>query len=348
MTTVDKDTILEALKSVQDPDLHKDIVTLGFIKDLAVCNGIAKFSIELTTPACPVKEQLKQEAHSAVMALDGIEEVNITMTAQVKSSLPVGNKLGGNVKHVIAVTSGKGGVGKSTCAVNIAAALSATGASVGILDADVYGPNVPVMMGILDKPRGSEGKLFPIEAHGIKTMSVGYMIEDGQPVMWRGPMLHRALEQFLQDVEWGELDYLIVDMPPGTGDAQLSLSQLVPLTGMVVVTMPQEVSLTDVRRAIGMAQQVKTDVLGVVENMTGEIFGKGGGAATAEKFHVPLLGSIPLEASMRVGGDEGIPIVIAEPDGQIAGIFKEIAGKVAQAIAKKSAVSLPVLDVLDV
>jgi ATP-binding protein involved in chromosome partitioning len=348
MTTVDKDTVLEALKVVQDPDLHKDIVTLGFIKDLAVCNGIAKFSIELTTPACPVKEQLKQEAHNAVMALDGIEEVNITMTAQVKSSLPPGNKLGGNVKHVIAVTSGKGGVGKSTCAVNLAAALSATGASVGILDADVYGPNVPVMMGILEKPRGAEGKLMPIEAHGIKTMSVGYMIEDGQPVMWRGPMLHRALEQFLQDVEWGELDYLIVDMPPGTGDAQLSLSQLVPLTGMVVVTMPQEVSLTDVRRAIGMAQQVKTDVLGVVENMTGEIFGEGGGAATAEKFHVPLLGSIPLEASMRVGGDEGIPIVIAEPDGQIAGIFKEIAGKVAQEVAKKSAMALPVLDVLDV
>ncbi len=345
MTTVDKDSVLEALKSVMDPDLHKDIVTLGFIKDLAVCNGVAKFSIELTTPACPVKEQLKQQAHDAVMALDGIETVNITMTAQVKSSLPVGNKLGGNVKHVIAVTSGKGGVGKSTCAVNLAAALSSTGASVGILDADVYGPNVPVMMGIHDKPRGSDGKLFPIEAHGIKTMSVGYMIEDGQPVMWRGPMLHRALEQFLQDVEWGDLDYLIVDMPPGTGDAQLSLSQLVPLTGMVVVTMPQEVSLTDVRRAIGMAQQVKTDVLGVVENMTGDIFGAGGGQATAEKFHVPLLGSIPLEAGMRVGGDEGIPMVIAEPESEISTIFKRIAGKVAQEVAKKAAMSLPVLEV---
>ena len=345
MTTVDKDTVLEALKVVQDPDLHKDIVTLGFIKDLAVCNGVAKFSIELTTPACPVKEQLKQQAYDAVMALDGIETVNITMTAQVKSSLPVGNKLGGNVKHVIAVTSGKGGVGKSTCAVNLAAALAATGATVGILDADVYGPNVPVMMGIFDKPKGRDNKLFPIEAHGIQTMSVGYMIEDGQPVMWRGPMLHRALEQFLQDVEWGELDYLIVDMPPGTGDAQLSLSQLVPLTGMVVVTTPQEVSLTDVRRAIGMAQQVKTDVLGVVENMTGDIFGTGGGQAVAEKFHVPLLGSIPLAASMRVGGDSGVPVVISDPDSESAQIFKKIAGRVAQEVAKKAATSLPVLEV---
>jgi ATP-binding protein involved in chromosome partitioning len=345
MTTVDKDTILEALKVVQDPDLHKDIVTLGFVKDLAVCAGVAKFSIELTTPACPVKEQLKQQAYDAVMALDGIDTVNITMTAQVKSSLPVGNKLGGNVKHVIAVTSGKGGVGKSTCAVNLAAALAATGASVGILDADVYGPNVPVMMGIYEKPRGSGGKLFPIEAHGIKTMSVGYMIEDGQPVMWRGPMLHRALEQFLQDVEWGDLDYLIVDMPPGTGDAQLSLSQLVPLTGMVVVTMPQEVSLTDVRRAIGMAQQVKTDVLGVIENMSGEIFGEGGGQATAEKFHVPFLGSIPLQAGMRKGGDAGVPMVIAEPDSPISLLFKQIAGKVAQEVSKKAAIRLPVLEV---
>lgn len=345
MTTVDKDTVLEALKVVQDPDLHKDIVTLGFIKDLAVCNGVAKFSIELTTPACPVKEQLKQQAYDAVMALDGIETVNINMTAQVKSSLPVGNKLGGNVKHVIAVTSGKGGVGKSTCAVNLAAALAATGATVGILDADVYGPNVPVMMGIFDKPKGRDNKLFPIEAHGIQTMSVGYMIEDGQPVMWRGPMLHRALEQFLQDVEWGELDYLIVDMPPGTGDAQLSLSQLVPLTGMVVVTTPQEVSLTDVRRAIGMAQQVKTEVLGVIENMTGDIFGHGGGKAVAEKFHVPLLGSIPLAASMRVGGDSGVPVVISDPDSESAQIFKQIAGRVAQEVAKKAATSLPVLEV---
>ncbi|MDA0667022.1 MAG: Mrp/NBP35 family ATP-binding protein [Planctomycetota bacterium] len=341
----DKEAVLEALKIVQDPDLHKDIVTLGFIKDLAVCAGVVKFKIELTTPACPVKEQLKQQAYDAVIALEGVETVNIEMTAQVKSSLPVGNQLGGDIKHVIAVTSGKGGVGKSTCAVNLAAALSATGAKVGILDADVYGPNVPVMMGIHRKPEGRGKKLFPIKAHGIKTMSVGYMIEDGQPVMWRGPMLHRALQQFLQDVEWGELDYLIVDMPPGTGDAQLSLAQLVPLTGMVVVTTPQEVSQTDVRRAIGMAKQVKTTILGVIENMTGEIFGDGGGKTISEKFDIPFLGSIPLQADVRRCGDSGVPVVVEDPDSNVAQIFRTMAGKVAAEVSKLQATSLPVLEV---
>ena len=341
----DKNTILEALKSVQDPDLHQDIVTLGFIQELAVCDGVVKFKLELTTPACPVKEQLKEEARQAVLALDGITTVNIELTAKVKSSLPVGNQLGGDIKHVIAVTSGKGGVGKSTCAVNLATALAATGAKVGILDADVYGPNIPLMMGIQRKPEGRGKKLFPIKAHGVKTMSVGYMIEDGQPVMWRGPMLHKALQQFLQDVEWGELDYLIVDMPPGTGDAQLSLAQLVPLTGMVVVTTPQEVSQTDVRRAIGMAEQVKTPILGVIENMTGEIFGHGGGRTISEKFKIPFLGSIPLQASVRIGGDAGMPAVIGEPDGEIAAIFRDLAGKVAAEISKLQATSLPVLEV---
>lgn len=341
----DKEAVLEALKVVQDPDLHKDIVTLGFIKDLAVCAGAVKFKIELTTPACPVKEQLKQQAYDAVMGVEGVVTVNIEMTAQVKSSLPVGNQLGGDIKHVIAVTSGKGGVGKSTCAVNLAAALSATGAKVGILDADVYGPNVPVMMGIHRKPEGRGKKLFPIKAHNIKTMSVGYMIEDGQPVMWRGPMLHRALQQFLQDVEWGELDYLIVDMPPGTGDAQLSLAQLVPLTGMVVITTPQEVSQTDVRRAIGMAEQVKTSILGVIENMTGEIFGEGGGKTISEKFDIPFLGSIPLQADVRQCGDSGVPVVVEDPESNVAQIFREMAGKVAAEISKVQATSLPVLEV---
>ncbi|MFT7517522.1 MAG: ATP-binding protein involved in chromosome partitioning [Myxococcota bacterium] len=341
----EKQRILDALSVVQDPDLHKDIVTLNFIKNLAVCDGIVKFDLELTTPACPVKDVLKAEAEAAVMALDGIEKVTINLTAHVKTSLPPSNKLGGVVKNVIAITSGKGGVGKSTCTVNIATALAATGAKVGILDADVYGPNIPVMMGVTRRPEGKGKKLFPIKAHGVKTMSVGYLIEDGQPVMWRGPMLHRALEQFLQDVEWGELDYLLIDMPPGTGDAQLSVAQLVPLTGIVVVTMPQEVSLTDVRRAMGMAIEVKTPVLGVLENMAGEMFGEGGGKNIADAFDAPFLGSIPLQLELRKGGDAGIPSFVAAPDSEIGVMFGVIAGKIAAEVSKRQDFALPVLEV---
>ena len=340
-----KDRILEALKAVQDPDLHQDIVSLGFVKDHAYCDGLAKFTLELTTPACPVKDQLKEQARQAALSVDEVETVNVEMTAQVRDSLPAGNQVGGQVKQVIAVTSGKGGVGKSTCTVNLAAALAATGATVGILDADVYGPNIPVMMGLDRKPEGRGKKIFPVARHGIKTMSVGYLIEDGQPVMWRGPMLHRALEQFLHDVEWGELDYLLVDMPPGTGDAQLSLSQLVPLTGIVVVTMPQEVSQTDVRRAIGMAGQVKAPVLGVIENMSGEVFGEGGGEKVAETFGVPFLGRIPLVPAVRVGGDAGTPIVVEDPTTEVAESFRAIAGQVAAQAATRAQASLPVLEV---
>lgn len=350
MPEATKEAILEALKSVQDPDLHQDIVSLGFIKDLALCDGVAKFTLELTTPACPVKEELKQQAHDAAMSVPGMKQVNVVLSAQVKSSLPAGNKMNGDVRNVIAVTSGKGGVGKTTCAVNLAMALAATGAKVGILDADVYGPNVPVMLGVQNrKPGGgADGKtIVPISVHGVKIISVGNLVEDGQPVMWRGPMLHRALQQFLQDVLWDELDYLLVDMPPGTGDAQISLAQLVPLTGAVVVTMPQEVSLTDVRRAIGMCKQVKTPVLGVIENMSGDIFGHGGGMKTAQDYEVPYLGSIPLEPGVRAGGDDGLPVVLSQPDSEVSAAFRHIAGELARevAIASQSKAVLPTLEV---
>ncbi|MBT3340383.1 MAG: Mrp/NBP35 family ATP-binding protein [Planctomycetes bacterium] len=347
MTELTKELVLKALEVVQDPDLHKNIVELDFIKNLAVCGGTVKFDLELTTPACPVKDLLKSQAHDAVAALPGAETVTVNLTAKVKSSLPVGNEIGGDVRNVIAVTSGKGGVGKSTTAVNLAVALAESGAKVGILDADVYGPNVPVMMGCKGSPMRVPGsdKIMPLEAHGVKTMSVGFMVEDGQAIMWRGPMLHRALEQFLKDVEWGELDYLVVDMPPGTGDAQISLAQLVPLTGAVVVTTPQEVSLTDVRRAMGMAEQVKCPVLGVVENMTGDIFGHGGGEQIATTFNVNLLGSIPLEAVARVAGDSGIPVVLSHPESETGKAFFEIAGKVAAAVATRQATALPTLEV---
>lgn len=346
MTEITKDAVLDALRVVQDPDLHKDIVTLGFIQDLAVCGDVVKFKLVLTTPACPVKDELKSQAENAVLELPGITTVNIEMSAEVKSSLPPGNKLGGNIAHVIAVTSGKGGVGKTTTAVNLAVALSQEGARVGILDADVYGPNIPVMMGIKGKPSGgADGQLVPLTAHGVRTISVGNLVEDGQPVMWRGPMLHRALEQFLNEVQWDTLDYLIVDMPPGTGDAQLSLAQLVPLTGAVIVTMPQEVSLTDVRRAIGMCQKVKIPILGVIENMSGEIFGSGGGQAIAEAYEIPFLGTIPLNPIIRKGGDQGLPVVIGHPDSDVTAAYRKIAGQVAAEISKKQALQLPVLEV---
>jgi len=346
MTEVTEQAVLEALRAVQDPDLHRDVVSLGFVKDVKICGGAVGFTLELTTPACPVKEQLQQQAYAAVAALDGVETVNVNLTAQVKSTLGPANAASEGIKNVIAVTSGKGGVGKTTCAVNLAAALAATGAKVGLLDADVYGPNIPVMMGVSGNPQAAPGgKILPMEAHGIKTISVGYMVEDGQPVMWRGPMLHRALEQFFQDVEWGEIDYLLVDMPPGTGDAQISLAQLVPLTGAVVVTMPQEVSLTDVRRAIGMCQQVKCDVLGIIENMSGEIFGHGGGEKTAGTFDVPYLGTIPLQPGVRPGGDTGTPIVLTEPEHEVSQAFTRIAGQLAAAISTREAMQLPMLEV---
>lgn len=344
MPEVTEAAVLHSLRVVKDPDLHRDIVSLGFVKDVKICNGAVKFTLELTTPACPVKDQLKNQAQEAVLRVPGVTEVNVNMTAQVRSTLGPSNLLGDRVKNVIAVTSGKGGVGKSTVAANLAVALAQTGARVGLLDADVYGPNVPIMMGLQGKPAPSaSGKIAPKEAHGVKTMSVGYLLDDAQPVMWRGPMLHKALEQFLKDVDWGELDYLLVDMPPGTGDAQISLAQLVPLTGAVVVTMPQEVSLTDVRRAISMCKQVKCEILGVVENMSGEIFGRGGGRKTAEKFGVPLLGEVPLEPAIRQGGDSGAPVVAGRPDSEPARILREIAGKLAASVATKQAMALPLL-----
>ena len=345
MPEVTEEQVLEALRRVQDPDLHKDIVTLGFVKDLKICGGAVAFTLELTTPACPVKEQLQEQARSAVASVPGVETVNLKMTAQVRSSLGPTEVLGGDVRNVIAVTSGKGGVGKSTCAVNLAAALAQTGARVGLLDADVYGPNVPVMLGLQGKPERSGDKIAPKEAFGIKTMSIGYLAEDGTPILWRGPMLHRALEQFLRDVDWGTLDYLFVDMPPGTGDAQISLAQLVPMTGSVIVTMPQEVSLADVRRAIAMNQQVKVEVLGVIENMSGEIFGRGGGRKVAEAYGLPFLGEVPLEPSVRQCGDDGTPVVVSQPEAEVSAAFRDIAGRLAAAVATRQVRTLPTLQV---
>ncbi len=347
MTTLTKERILESMRTVKDPDLQRDIVSLGMVKEVGIHDGKVSISVELTTPACPLKEQIKQDVQRAVAALEGVKEVSVQMTANVRRSptlLPQSNPTG--IKNVIAVASGKGGVGKSTVCVNLAVALAQTGAKVGVMDGDIYGPNVPLMLGIPTdrKPEVTEDeKIVPIEAQGLKVISMGLLVAPESPMIWRGPMLHSAVTQFLQKVEWGELDYLLVDLPPGTGDVQLSLIQTVSLAGAVVVTTPQEVALMDVRKAIAMFQKTNVPILGVVENMSSfacphcgketPIFSHGGGRESAEKWGVPFLGEIPIDPRIREGGDTGRPLVTAYPDSSAAKQFVAVAGVLAQQVS---------------
>jgi ATP-binding protein involved in chromosome partitioning len=360
MANIDRDTVLEVLRTVKDPDLHRDIVGLNFVKDLEIKGSGVTFRLVLTTPACPAKAQLEQAAREAVLSVTGVESVDVKMEAEV----PTGRGGGGKqyvpgISNIIAVSSGKGGVGKSTVAVNIAAALAQSGARVGLLDTDVYGPNVPIMVGLNEEPTVRGQKLVPLEAYSMKVMSLGFLNRGDKPVVWRGPMLHSAVRQFLYDVEWGDLDYLIVDMPPGTGDAQLSLAQLVPVQGAVLVTTPQEVAMADVRKAFNMFDQVQIPVLGIVENMSyfvcpncseqHDIFGSGGGELLAKRFGTPLLGQIPLSVSVREAGDIAIPIVVGAPQSRQAEAFRQIAENVAAqvSIAAMKGAALPIISVGD-
>jgi ATP-binding protein involved in chromosome partitioning len=345
MAQLSEELVLQTLRLIKDPDLHKDIVTLGFIKDLKIDNGNVSFRIVLTTPACPVKEQMETEAYSLVSALPEVRSVNVTMDAEVPKGRGIGDKLSiEGVRNIVAVSSGKGGVGKSTVAVNLAVSLARDGARVGLMDADVYGPNVPIMLGAGEaRPEIEGNKLIPIEAYGVKLMSMAILQPGDKPLIVRGPILHGLVKQFLSDVKWGELDYLIVDMPPGTGDVQLSLAQLVPVQGAVLVTTPQEVALIDVRRALKMFETVAVPVLGIVENMsyfiapdTGNrynIFGEGGGARLAEQYGVPFLGSVPLGIEVREGGDRGVPVVVSQPESPQAQAFKQVAEEVARQVS---------------
>lgn len=347
MNQISEQSVLQALSQIIDPDLHKDIVTLGFVKDLKIEGGDVSFRIVLTTPACPVKEAFEIEAKKLVGAIEGVETVSVTMDAEVPQGRGVANNIAlPGVKNIIAVSSGKGGVGKSTVAVNLAVSLALDGAKVGLMDADVYGPNVPLMLGIgaIQPQVSPKGQLIPIEAHGVKMISMAVLVPPDKPMILRGPMLHGVVRQFLTDVDWGELDYLIVDMPPGTGDVQLSLAQLVPVQGAVLVTTPQAVSLSDVRRAYAMFQQVNIPVLGVVENMSYfippdmpekryDIFGTGGGQKLADQFNIKLLGEVPLGMEVREGGDQGIPVVISKPDSPQAIAFKAVAEEIARQIS---------------
>ena len=345
--SVTQEQVLDALRAVQDPDLHKDIVALEFVKDVKINGGEVDFTIELTTPACPVKDEMKAEAEAKVAALPGVTAARATMTASVRARGGFGRQAIEGIRNILAVGAGKGGVGKSTTSVNLAVALQRTGARVGLMDADVYGPNIPQMLGIVDPPEVSEDKkMIPPEAHGLKVISMGMLVPPDQAVIWRGPMLHGAIQQFMRDVVWGELDYLVVDLPPGTGDISLSLSQSVPVAGAVVVTTPQGVSVADVRKAVGMFRQLNIPILGVVENMSyflcghcnerTDIFGNGGGRNMAEEMKIPFLGEVPIDTLVRSGGDEGRPIVSAAPEAPAAKAFAAIAGKVAAQISIQS------------
>jgi ATP-binding protein involved in chromosome partitioning len=336
--------VLDVLRSVQDPDLHKDIVSLGFVKDVKIDDGRVDFTIELTTPACPVRDQMKAEAEQRVGALPGVRLAQATMTANVRARGGFSREAVPGIRNILAVGAGKGGVGKSTTAVNLAVALRLTGARVGLMDTDVYGPNIPQMLGIHEPPEVSDEKrILPAVAHGLKVISMGMLVPPDQPVIWRGPMLHGAVQQFMRDVEWGELDYLVVDLPPGTGDVSLSMAQSVPVAGAVVITTPQGVSVSDVRKAVGMFRQLNIPVLGVMENMSyfecghcgerTEIFGHGGGETIAKDMGIPFLGAVPIDTRVREGGDEGRPIVAVAPDAPAARAFSEVAGKVAAQIS---------------
>jgi ATP-binding protein involved in chromosome partitioning len=350
MGSVPETAVLAALRRVQDPDLHADVVTLGFVRDLSTEGGRVSFTLELTTPACPARSLLERQARDEVLKVPGVTEVRVTMTARVRAAGVPRGEDAPTVKNTVAVSSGKGGVGKSTVAVNLALALGGAGARVGLLDADVYGPDVPMMMGARGLPGMFQGRIMPVLAHGIRLISIGFFVPPDDAAMLRGPMLSSTIKQFLFDVEWGELDYLVIDLPPGTGDAQLTISQVIPVTGAVMVTTPQDVALHDVRKGLAMFRQLNVPVLGVVENMSwytcphGErvhLFGRGGGRRLAEEHGVPLLAELPFDAATQAGGDSGRPVVVAEPGSDQAEAFRQLAGRVAAQVSIRALRPLP-------
>ena len=342
---INEELVLEKLSHVMDPELHRDLVSLGMIKNVKIDENNVSLTVELTTPACPLKDQIRNDVMSALQTIEGIGDIKIDVTGRVRSDGLKRDLMTAPVKNIIAVASGKGGVGKSTVSVNLAIALAQTGAKVGLLDADIYGPNVPTMMGVKELPPSKSEKIPPAEAYGVKVMSIGFLVKPGQALIWRGPMLHSAIQQFLRDVEWEELDYLVVDLPPGTGDAQLSLAQSISISGGVIVTLPQQVSLDDAERGMQMFQQLNIPILGVVENMSYlvlpdgtemDVFGKGGGKKLADQMNVPLIGNIPMEAEVRVGGDVGVPIIISNPESVAAKALQNIAPDVAAKLSVAS------------
>lgn len=342
---VSKDAVLQALKQVQDPELHRDIVSLGMVRNLEVADGKVAFTVELTTPACPLRERIEGDCKRVLAGVQGVTNLDISFGAQVRGSKSGAGQtdLLPTVKNVVLVAAGKGGVGKSTVAAHLAVGLKMHGAATGLLDADIYGPSIPILMGVREAPTkvavDGEFKLKPPLAHGLPVMSIGFFLEPDQAVIWRGPMLGKALQQLMADVHWGDLDYLIVDMPPGTGDVQITFSQQLKVSGAVLVATPQDVALADVIRAKSMFDKVMIPILGIIENMSyficdgcqksHEIFSRGGAERAAERFQIPFLGEIPLMTSLREWGDKGVPILVQEPDSEVSRAFLEIASRLA-------------------
>jgi ATP-binding protein involved in chromosome partitioning len=331
---ITEEAVRAALSTVQEPELHQDLITLNMIRDITINGANVGFTIVLTTPACPLRGQMEQESAAAVKAMvPGVEAVEVRFDAQVRGDGRIAGKLNIPVKNIVAVASGKGGVGKSTISTNLAVSLALDGAKAGVLDADIYGPNIPMMFGLEGQPRIEQEKMVPFDAFGVEVISMGFLMPEGEAVVWRGPMLHKAIQQLFTDVLWGELDYLIVDLPPGTGDAQLSLAQSVPLTGGIIVTSPQAVSISDARRGATAFQRLEVPILGLIENMSGEIFGTGGGEEAARLIGTEFLGSIELDPQIRIGGDQGKPVVVEYPDSETAKAFRTLAQKIAARIS---------------
>ncbi len=349
--------VLDVLRTVQEPELGRDIVTLNMVKDIVIADGgDVSFTIELTTPACPLKDEIERNARAALRTA-GAREVTVTWSSNVRRTTPVQpQQLLPGVKNIIAVASGKGGVGKSTVAANLAVALAQDGATVGLIDADITGPNIPLMLGVEGQPVASpNNKIVPLERYGVKVISIQFFVPEGQPIVWRGPLVGGAIQQFLRDVEWGELDYLVVDLPPGTSDAQLTLAQAVPISGAVLVTTPQDIALLDVTKALAMFRRLSVPVLGIVENMTAfvcphcgevtEIFGRGGGERFASSNDLEYFGGIPLDIRVRQGGDAGVPAVAQRDGGPAADAMRALARTVAARMSVRAATAAPILSI---
>ncbi len=340
---VREEDVLKALRKVKDPELHRDLVSLGMVKEIKVDGGHVAVTVELTTPACPLRAQVEEETKAAVKAIPGVEEVTINLTANVRKA-PAGRQAVPGVKHIVAIGSGKGGVGKSTVTVNLAVALVQTGTKVGLLDSDIYGPSIPMMMGVHRQPEVVNQRMIPPVNHGVKLMSLGFLLPDhASPVVWRGPMVAQAVKQMLMEVEWGELDYLLVDLPPGTGDAALTLAQSIPLSGAVIIMTPQDVAIQIATKTLNMFRTLKVPILGIIENMSYllcphcekpvEIFGHGGGRKACQRLEVPFLGEIPLDTELRIGADAGRPILIERPDSPVVEVFRRVAANLAGRIS---------------